>query len=299
MKYKRLNPNEIIIFDKNNVTIKEMGNITELQYNSCANRRATNIKVDKNHYLNIDTGELLKYQTKSENRQQSVNSMRKTLKRISELVLTYVTDVKKVRWVTLTYRENMTDPKQLYNDFRKFHQRFQRYCKKNDYQKYSYICIAEPQGRGAFHLHIFFIWKTIAPFIPNDEFSKIWGHGFTKIQALKNTDNIAAYLMSYLSDIEIPEENKLFFDKTTLKETVVDGKKKYFIKGARLHMYPANFNIVRHSSDLKYPIKKHMSYAQAMNLVKNKNLTYQTAFSLTSEDNSYSSIIVKREYKNN
>ena len=50
----------------------------------------------------------------------------------------------------------------------------------------------------------------------------MWGQGFTKTKRLKDTDNVASYLMAYLTNVP--------------KDEIVPGTiKKGIIKGARLH----------------------------------------------------------------
>ena len=48
----------------------------------------------------------------------------------------------------LTYAENMTDTRQLYEDYFRFWKRFTYWCKKNGHTKPEYITVQEPQGRG-------------------------------------------------------------------------------------------------------------------------------------------------------
>ena len=227
MQYEKLRPEDIFISADDIVTVTHMGNITEISYMTKHNSQPKAIKVSGDEYVVVDTGEVKKYAKKSENRSQSENSIRKTMRRIRELIQTNVTDPKKVRWITLTYRENMTDTKRLYEDFRRFNQRLIYQLTSCGIEKPSYICIAEPQGRGAWHMHILYIWKNSpAPFIHNDAFADLWGHGFTKTKALKGTDNIANYLMCYLTDIEIAPELKEYIPDDMLKEVTENQQKK-------------------------------------------------------------------------
>lgn len=295
MKYKKLT-NGVQIPQNEFVSVKKMGNVTEIMYNSHRNTKAQTIKIDKETYYVSKTGEVKEYQKKSENRSQSTESMRKTMNRIKELVQTNVTDNTKIRWVTLTYKENMNDCQKLYQDFRKFNQRFQRYLAKRELKKAEYICVVEPQQRGAWHCHIIYIWETKAPFIPNDDLCRLWGKGFTKITKFDNCDNIAVYLTAYLSDIEIKEDVKEYFDKEEIKARDIDGQKKYFVKGGRLHMYPCNFNILRHSQGIKYPKTERMRLNTALECVKGKSLTYESTFEL-SDESGFSTVIDKKEYR--
>lgn len=125
-------------------------------------------------------------------------------------------------FVTLTYAQNMTDTKRLYQDYRKFVQRLRR-----AYPDVSgYLVAFEPQKRGAWHAHILLLSDKPFLFIPNKRMRKLWGHGFTKTQRCKNVRDIGSYVTAYL---------------TNLKE----GKRTK--KGQRLGMYPSGFHFLRSS----------------------------------------------------
>jgi hypothetical protein len=233
----------------------------------------------------------------AESRIESPSSLRKTFKKIQRLILTNVTDVRNVRWITLTYAENMMDTDDLYEDFRKFNQRFQYFCGKKNYGKAEYIVIAEPQGRGAWHWHLFYIWDKKAPFIANDILAECWGKGFVKIQQLKDTDNIAGYLTAYLSNVETDSETASYFSRDNVLEMENgEGQKKYYIKGGRLHLYPSHFNMIRHSQGIKQPIKEVTTMYKARKYVEGMEKTYQSSYIL-SDDKGFNTTIVKAEYR--
>lgn len=50
---------------------------------------------------------------------------------------------------------------------------------------------------------------------------------------------------------------------------------KYYIKGARLSLYPKGLRIFRHSCGIKLPITQKMTNREAMELLKNHKLTYE------------------------
>ncbi len=299
MKFEKIKNKEIQLKKNTMVTVTEMGLVTEIQYMSRRNQRAHTIRVSAEKYVNLATGELRHYKKKPETRIESENSVRKTMRRIRELVQTNIIDHKKVRWVTLTYAENMTDGKRLYEDFRRFNQRFTYELHKSEIPKPSYIAVAEPQQRGAWHLHVLFIWKNRpAPYIKNDDLARIWGHGFTKITALKD-ENIANYLLAYLSDLDIPENVNEFYpegSKGVKTVSTESGQPKRIVKGLRLNLYPSHFNIVRHSRDIRKPVKRRMPYDDALKLVADKELTYEASFRL-SDGKGFKTVINRKTYK--
>ena len=164
----------------------------------------------------------------------------------------------------------------------------------------------EPQGRGAWHAHLLYIWQDQkAPYIPNDTFRELWGHGFVKIKKLADVDNVGAYLTAYLGDMSLDEYAKAdprVYGRSykPKKREVIDenGNKvsKYFVKGARLNLYPANFNMIRTSKGIKRPIETMMTQAEAQKKVSAATKTFQSAIKLTDVENEFETIIVKEQY---
>lgn len=206
-------------------------------------------KLDAERFWDIRTGEIKEYK-QSETRADNYDSLRKTFRRIRWLVNANCEEPKKCRWVTLTYAENMTDPKRLHRDYSAFWKRFCRYCDKMGYGRPEYLSVVEPQGRGAWHVHAFFIWPDQAPFIPNHELASIWSYGFVNIRKMESCDNLGAYFSAYLADAPL-EECKGYDGE--VKTVVINGKEKKFVKGGRLHMYPPGMNIYRKSRGIKEP----------------------------------------------
>ncbi|MET2872040.1 hypothetical protein ABXV15_15405, partial [Exiguobacterium profundum] len=188
------------------VRVTVMNHLVEVQHMEKMNRTNNIKKIDKDRYLNLKTGEICEF-TKTEVRSDSFNSLRQTFKKLRYLINNNYVGAGNELFVTLTYKENMTDTKKLYTDFKKFMMKF-RYKYEKDYGSIDYMTIVEPQGRGAWHHHVLirfndFVSKNV--YIPSNEVSEIWGHGFVTISSLKDCDNIGAYLSAYLSDIELDE----------------------------------------------------------------------------------------------
>lgn len=284
------------------VKVTEMGNVIEVQYMSRRNCKQT-IQMLKGgeQFVICATGEIkdvIHHNTRKDNKK----GLYKTFANARAVINANVTDVSKVRWCTLTYAENMTDTKRLYKDFRDFNKRFQYYCKTKGYSKPEYIVMMEPQGRGAWHAHLLYIWQDMkAPYISNQEFREMWSHGFVRIKKLDNVDNVGAYLTAYLGDMELDEVGIENVDgkKCKLVEVEdVDGKKvkKAIIKGARLDLYPANFNMLRCSRGVKRPVAEMMSQEEASKKVSAATKTFESAIKLTDRENDFETIIVREQY---
>lgn len=299
MRYKKLDNDKSVIRDNSIVTVKEMGNVVEITYNSNMNTKPHTIKLNKEEYLELKTGEVKKYSSSKDKstRADNINSARKTMNRIREIINTNVTDNSKCLWITLTYKENMTDNKRLYYDFVKFHKKFCRYCMNKNILKPEYISVAEPQARGSYHLHLIYIFKESNIYIPNDDIANMWHVGFSKTKRIDDESDIGSYLVAYLSDLDINDDIKNYFGEKDIKEVKTDNVKKSVLKGGRLHLYSRYVNIIRHSRGIKYPKKIRMSHNNALELVKNKELVYHSCFELSDEEKDYKTIIDKKIFK--
>lgn len=281
-----------------------MGNIIETvsMQKVCAGSPCK--KIDKDTYLDIRTGEIKQYKH-IENRSGSLESIRHTLADIRAVINTNVTVPENARWITLTYRENMTDTKRLYTDYEKFWKRFCYWCNKQGCSKPEYIAVIEPQGRGAWHVHAFFIWSCRAPFIPNDTMCELWGQGWTKTKAMQDCDNVGAYFSAYLCDMPLDEVIQLPADEAqkTLdveeKQFIDEAgtiKSKKFVKGGRLHLYPAGMNIVRKSRGLKLPIVEYIISSEIEKKVCSAKQTFSRTYEVIDDNGAVVNIISKAYY---
>lgn len=304
--------------------VTTMGNIVEIMVSDGGKSENVIQKIDNDFYLDKRTGEIKEF-CHMETRADDTRSIRKTLKRIRDLINTNVVVAENCIWETFTYRfQNgfpMTDTKRLYDDYKKFFQKFKRYCVKMGWDIPEYICVAEPQGNKAWHLHIFFIWSHKAPFIPNDvdtvqkmglnantvTMSDLWGQGFTKTKSLKDCDNIGAYFSAYLGDMSVEEVKQLssieqslayhaYGDNTQINDKVVDGQEKKFVKGGRLFLYPPKFNILRHSKGIKEPEIEMMSQDMAKEKVRGGTRTFSKCYDILDDFDNHIKYISKEYY---
>ena len=289
---------------KDLVSFKTMGHIYEICYLQKKNNRISIQLLDKDHYIYLNTGEVFEC-NHIDNRAESKFQVGQSLKRLRDYINTNVVEPNNCKWITLTYKKNMTDSNQLYSDFKRFMTRFKR--RFQEYQ-IEYIVACEPQSRGAWHMHLILIFDKVAPFIPNATIEALWEQGFTKTTKLDNIDNIGAYLTAYLGDMEFTKENIKELEKQglnvsqiALKEVnEIEGIKlkepKSFIKGGRLYMYPPKFNLYRISRGIKKPIKEYLSYHVAKEKVGCTKPTYSKGIKISDADNSFSNKIIYEYY---
>ena len=284
------------------VKLTDMGNIKEIM---CFEKRFKNPvqikKISKDEYVVLSTGEIQQFK-KTFNRSEGKESLRRTFKHIRELINTNFVGNKNELCFTITYKENITDPKVLYKDFDKFIKKL-----KYKYKSVDYINVVEPQGRGAWHCHILLRFNDCKKiYIPNKEIAAMWGHGFVKVKAMKkDIDNLGAYLSAYLGDIELNEENVMECIKNgsirinkplNVKEIDVNGVKKKFIKGGRLHFYPTGMNIYRCSRGIKRPTVTHMSYENAKKIVGAGTPTYSSCTVIQDDNGNNVNSIIHEQY---
>lgn len=294
--------------------VTEMGNIVEVQYMEKVNKSCPIVRVPKGvdvvdynsgevfksdgtFYYKKSTKELKQFQ-KNVTRKDSKSSLYRTFAKAREVINSNITDCSKVLWVTLTYAENMTDPDILYVDFKVFFEKFRKYCKDNHLERPEYVSMCEPQGRGAWHIHLLILFSSAAPFIPHQYLSDLWGHGFVFIKKLNNVDNVGAYLTAYLGDMELtgdPLPDQVIKEVDVLNDSGVKVKKKY-IKGARLDLYPAGFHMLRYSRGCKKPVVSTLLNVDVERLYSQFEMTYRISSELSDVENNFYNIVDKRYY---
>lgn len=95
------------------------------------------------------------------------------------------------KFLTLTFKENVTDVKSANKDFDLFKRRLNRYLG----YRIKYLVVVEFQKRGAVHYHVVIF---NIRYIPVNELAKIWSNGFIKLNKIEEVDNIGAYVSKYM-----------------------------------------------------------------------------------------------------
>ena len=268
------------------VTVTDMGHIVEVQHMEKRNTTCHIQKIDSDRYVVLDTGEIMEF-NKSENRSDNENSLRQTFKKMRYLINSNFKGLPNELHITMTYKENMMDTKRLYGDFDKFMKRL-RY-KYKTVSTVDYMNVVEPQGRGAWHIHMLIRFNDLeSVYVPNSELAEMWGQGFVKIKSLKDVDNIGAYLSAYLADLELDRDFSLTeamsLNGKELSVKQVDGVEKKFIKGGRLHMYPPGINLFRKSKGIVYPERQEMTYKNAKKIVGSAEPHYNKTYMVEKDD---------------
>lgn len=249
MKFNKDNAEEIE--NSEFVTAYKYG--TTLEVSNAVGSDPIVVKYDRDHMVNRLTGEITAVDhclDRSDPRLRK--SLKSSFKRLKRLIGANFCKARRNSslWITLTYAQPdgkpMTDQHRLYEDFRRFIQKLKR---KLSPRELVYIVTMEPQGNGSFHAHL--LIKTTDEsylYLKNDEVSRLWSQGFVNVRRVKNSDNVGAYLMAYLTDVDIANPDG------DLKK-MGQGKPKSVIKGGRLGFYPLHFNLYRASKNCRKPEK--------------------------------------------
>ena len=278
-----------------NVRVKESGSIIEIMSREhSASGKAYIEKLSKDEYVDLQSGEIKQFNHQT-SRADNLQSVSRSLALGRDMLNANIDDVSNCRWLTLTYAENMTDPKKLYHDFRNFNKR----CRER-FGHYEYITAAEPQGRGAWHLHCVLIFPTKAPYMANDIVADLWKQGFVTVKRLDDVDNVGAYLTAYLGDMELTEAREQGITRGEIKtveyEENGEQKSKRYIKGARLVMYPPKFNIFRYSRGCKKPVVSYTDYTSAKKKACGGTQTFSKAVVLLDDDSDFADTIIYEYY---
>ena len=94
------------------------------------------------------------------------------------------------KFLTLTFAENLTDLYKARYEFDKFLKRL-----KTRFKGFQFVAVVEFQKRGAVHFHLL----CNLPYVDVNELSKVWKHGFIRLNKIDNVDNVGAYVTKYMT----------------------------------------------------------------------------------------------------
>ncbi len=153
----------------------------------------------------------------------------------------------------------MQDPKRLMRDFIAFWKRVKRKLKQHTLE---YIAVAEPQERGAWHLHV--MVKSDQPILFMDEatYNKAWcevigGGGSFDAERLKS-DDMGLYYIAYFTDLTT--ERPIDTSNDEPNQEMSKARKK----GMRLHLYPKGMRFYRCSDGIVEPSVSEEVYGDVL-----------------------------------
>lgn len=257
MEFKRIE--NYSVYDFSLVKYTKTGNVTQIVSLGHKNSNCPIQKINKDEYVLLSTGEIITCQH-IDNRSENINTIRYSIANLRNLINNNFFGGNNELWITLTFGDNKVyNPIELCPLFEKFIKRL-RYNFKDF--KLDYIYVPEPHEKGDWHIHL--LLKSDKPlYIENVVLSKIWGHGFVKVNRLNDIDNIGAYVSAYLIDIKEGECTK---------------------KGARLHLYPPQHKLYRFSKGIKIPESEYITYSEAKKRIGSGKPTYKNTIFIQSDN---------------
>lgn len=222
--------------------------------------QATVRRINKYEYEVISSRERRFYEKKEK---KLLESMRKAMKKLRGVIRANFGENEELEaHITLTYRENMQDPKRLYEDFKKWYKQLKYHYPKHQFE---YIAVAEPQERGAWHIHLLLksnkpLWmdNQVEDYLNFETVRDMWRKaskdgGSTRHERI-NQNDVGKYFEQYFSTI-IDESIEMSGDKEAIKTASKAAK-----KGSRLHYYPQGFRFYRCSKGIKRPASEESEY---------------------------------------
>ena len=210
---------------------------------------------DRTEYTIVATGEVRKAKhrkTRSDDK-TAIDELRKSMRRMRQLINANWSGDRNELMITLTYADNMDDPKKLKKDMEKWLKKVKRRL-----GEIKYLYVVEPQARGAWHAHCLIKQLSAhSTYWPAEDVADAWGHGFVKVKRLDDCDNVGAYLSAYLTNLPTAAEDDALTANIDA-ELGDDAPRKAAIKGERLHLYPKGMHYYRASKNLDPPITKKM-----------------------------------------
>jgi hypothetical protein len=138
-------------------------------------------------YINPNGGRKMSEENKELNKENRVKVLRRIKNKVKKLAFCNFDENSK--FITLTFKENITDTKIANYEFNKFIKRL-----RDKVGYFRYLAVIEYQKRGAVHYHML----SNMDYLPAKELQDIWNNGFIRINRMNDCKNIYEYVAKYL-----------------------------------------------------------------------------------------------------
>lgn len=179
------------------------------------------------------------------NRDKVSSRARKTVRRlINSNIGAYGQDFTS-KFLTLTFADNICDPKIANYEFTKFIKRMNYEIFDSKKANLRYVAVIEFTKKGRVHYHVVLF---NIPFIHANRLEKIWSNGFIKINKIDHVDNVGAYVTKYMTkDNDKLISNKSYFTSRNLFKPleITDKKRVENLANSlpsNLKVYESSFN---------------------------------------------------------
>lgn len=225
----------------------------------CQNNLSRYKKISGSAYVDIETGEIIRFQSKTGRGGTGGSDRRnwnKSFERLRRIInYNFVGNGNELH-IILTYGSDchMTDRGIVSDDFKNFMKRL-RY----NYGHLEYIVMYEPDCRGIWHIHVLVKTNdTDRLFIENRSVQDIWGNGYTKVRRTSGNDNIGAYF------------------------TVLLGGSGNSKKASRIQYYERYKKLYTKSRGILIPPPRYMTYREAEQFLQGHRKVYEKGYAVHS-----------------
>jgi len=216
-------------------------------------------KINKLEYLDIETGEIIRFQSQNGRGGQNSSSTRnwnRAFERLRRIINYNFEGKQNELHMILTYGENnrLIDRDEMAKDFKNFWKRL-----KYHFGNMEYILMFEPDSHGKWHIHVLAKSEnTEKLFLDNQMVQRLWHHGFTKVRSTRGNDNIGAYFT-----------------------VLLNGNRKSK-KSSRIQYYEKYKKLYTKSRGILIPPIYHMTYQEAEQLLQGHKKVFEKGLSVVS-----------------
>ncbi|MFA6193686.1 MAG: hypothetical protein WC726_02380 [Parcubacteria group bacterium] len=169
-----------------------------------------------------------KRKEKKEPKKQTEKSKFSVHRTITEIRRIISNNPQLIKFLTLTFRGEITDVSIANHLFNLFTQRM-----KDKYPEFQYFAVIEFQKRGVIHFHLLCNLR----YVVAKKIEKIWGQGFVKIKRKRESDRLREYLSKYLwkdmRDERLFKKKKYFCSQDLERSTeIINDEANFFMKNS-------------------------------------------------------------------
>jgi hypothetical protein len=208
-----------------------------------------------------ESQERIEREVQSEERRfSSIKRSRDQIRRLCNANCFFYSD-HRPKFLTLTFRDNITDLKQARKYYRLFNQKLQyrypdtKYLGVPEIQNKRY----EKYGHKVWHFHIIYFNLPFRKHGIEDMFKEIWPHGFIKFITLSHVKNVGAYVSKYL--------------RKDLYEPALFAEKSYFCSKGLVK--PNELREPKNVNNFLRSYKNEVQYEQVYESNTHGQITYQ------------------------
>jgi len=156
-------------------------------------------------------------------------------------------------FVTLTFKDNLTDIQEANYEYKKFIQRI-NFALGYKANRLKYVVVIQFQKRGAVHYHLVFFNLPYVKDLKN-ELLKIWKNGFTNFRKIRNVKNVGRYMTRYMAK-DVNDKRlygqKCFFGSNFLKQPIIKNNRDLIESVFILSLLPESLKVFEKDFESDY-----------------------------------------------